>query len=38
VGALAGTEPGAVLVVARPEHDPVPGLRALAGGRRLPGG
>jgi LDH2 family malate/lactate/ureidoglycolate dehydrogenase len=38
VGALAGPEPGAVLVVARPEHDPVPGLRALAGGRRLPGG
>lgn len=38
VGALAGPEPGAVLVVARPEHDPVPGLRALAAGRRLPGG
>jgi LDH2 family malate/lactate/ureidoglycolate dehydrogenase len=37
VGALAGSEPGAVLLVARPEHDPVPGLRALAGGRRLPG-
>lgn len=37
VGALAGPEPGAVLVVAQPEHDPVPGLRALAGERRLPG-
>jgi len=28
---------GAVLVVARPESDPVPGFRALAGGLRLPG-
>jgi (2R)-3-sulfolactate dehydrogenase (NADP+) len=28
---------GAVLVVARPEADPVPALRALAGGTRLPG-
>src|SRR5688572_13538288 len=28
VSALAGPEPGAVLVVARPEHDPVPALRA----------
>jgi LDH2 family malate/lactate/ureidoglycolate dehydrogenase len=28
---------GAVLVVARPEADPVPALRALAGGLRLPG-
>jgi len=37
VGALAGPEPGALLVVARPEHDPVPALRALAGERRLPG-
>jgi LDH2 family malate/lactate/ureidoglycolate dehydrogenase len=37
VGALAGDEPGAVLVVARAEHDPVPGFRALAEGRRLPG-
>jgi LDH2 family malate/lactate/ureidoglycolate dehydrogenase len=37
VGALAGSEPSAVLLVARPEHDPVPGLRALAGDRRLPG-
>lgn len=38
VGALAGPEPGALLVVARPEHDPVPALRALADGKRLPGG
>jgi LDH2 family malate/lactate/ureidoglycolate dehydrogenase len=37
VGTLAGPEPGAVLVVARPEHDPVPAFRELAGGRRLPG-
>jgi len=37
VAALAGPEPGAVLVVARPEHDPVPALRELAEGRRLPG-
>ena len=37
VGALAGPEPGAVLVVARAEHDPVPALRELAAGRRLPG-
>lgn len=37
VGALAGPEPGAVLLVARPEHDPVPALRALADGLRLPG-
>jgi LDH2 family malate/lactate/ureidoglycolate dehydrogenase len=28
---------GAVLLVARPESDPVPGLRALAAGVRLPG-
>ena len=28
---------GAVLLVARPEADPVPGFRALAGGVRLPG-
>ena len=28
---------GAVLIVARPEADPVPALRALAGGVRLPG-
>jgi LDH2 family malate/lactate/ureidoglycolate dehydrogenase len=37
VSALAGEEPGAVLVVARPEFDPVPELRALAAGVRLPG-
>jgi hypothetical protein len=37
VGALAGADPGVVLVVARPEHDPVPAFRALADGRRLPG-
>lgn len=37
VSALAGPEPGAVLVVATPEHDAVPALRALAEGRRLPG-
>ena len=37
VASLAGDEHGAVLVVARPEHDPVPGFRALAGGVRLPG-
>jgi LDH2 family malate/lactate/ureidoglycolate dehydrogenase len=37
VSALAGPEHGAVLVVARPDHDPVPGFRALAAGHRLPG-
>lgn len=37
VSALAGEEHGAVLLVARPEHDPVPGFRELAAGRRLPG-
>ena len=37
VSALAGEEHGAVLVVARPEHDPVPGLRTRAEGVRLPG-
>ena len=37
VEALAGDEQGAVLVVARPEADPVPALRILAGGVRLPG-
>jgi len=37
VDALAGEEHGAVLVVARPEHDPVPALRELATGVRLPG-
>jgi LDH2 family malate/lactate/ureidoglycolate dehydrogenase len=38
VGALAGPDPGALLLVARPAHDPVPALRALADGLRLPGG
>ena len=37
VCALAGDEHGAVLVVAKPEHDPVPAFRELAAGRRLPG-
>jgi LDH2 family malate/lactate/ureidoglycolate dehydrogenase len=37
VEALAGEEPGAVLVVARPELDPVPALRERAKGIRLPG-
>jgi LDH2 family malate/lactate/ureidoglycolate dehydrogenase len=37
VETLAGEERGAVLVVARPEADPVPALRALAEGVRLPG-
>jgi LDH2 family malate/lactate/ureidoglycolate dehydrogenase len=37
VDALAGDGYGAVLLVARPEADPVPALRRLAGGVRLPG-
>jgi LDH2 family malate/lactate/ureidoglycolate dehydrogenase len=37
VGALAGPEHGAVVVVGRPEHDPVPAFRVLAAGLRLPG-
>ncbi len=37
VSALAGEQHGALLVVARPGFDPVPALRALAGGVRLPG-
>jgi hypothetical protein len=38
VDALTGDgEYGAVLLVARPEADPVPELRARAGGVRLPG-
>jgi LDH2 family malate/lactate/ureidoglycolate dehydrogenase len=37
VEALAGPEHGAVLLVARPEHDPVPAFRELASGLRLPG-
>jgi (2R)-3-sulfolactate dehydrogenase (NADP+) len=37
VRALAGEGYGAVLVVAQPEADPVPDLRARAAGARLPG-
>jgi LDH2 family malate/lactate/ureidoglycolate dehydrogenase len=37
VDALAGEGYGAVLLVARPEADPVPALRRLAAGTRLPG-
>ncbi len=37
VGALAGSEPGAVLLIAHPEHDVVPAFRSLAESRRLPG-
>ena len=37
VGALAGEVFGAVLVVARPEFDPVPAFRDRAAGLRLPG-
>jgi L-2-hydroxycarboxylate dehydrogenase (NAD+) len=37
VSALAGPEHGAVVVVARPQHDPVPAFRELAAGLRLPG-
>jgi len=37
VGALAGPEPGAIVLAARPDHDPVPGFRELARGLRLPG-
>jgi LDH2 family malate/lactate/ureidoglycolate dehydrogenase len=37
VDALAGDGYGAVLVVARPEADPVPALRRAAAGVRLPG-
>jgi LDH2 family malate/lactate/ureidoglycolate dehydrogenase len=37
VGALAGPEPGAVVLAARPGHDPVPGFRERAAGLRLPG-
>ena len=37
VAALAGPEHGAVLVVAKPDHDPVPAFRELASGHRLPG-
>ena len=37
VSSLAGPEHGAILVVARPEHDPVPAFRVLAANHRLPG-
>ena len=37
VDALAGDGYGAVLLVARPNADPVPSFRTLAGGVRLPG-
>ena len=37
VGALAGEGHGAVLLVARPEGDPVPALRERADGHQLPG-
>jgi LDH2 family malate/lactate/ureidoglycolate dehydrogenase len=37
VDALAGSGYGAVLIVARPEADPVPELRRIAAGARLPG-
>jgi hypothetical protein len=37
VDALSGEGFGAVLLLARPESDPVPGLRARAAGTRLPG-
>lgn len=37
VDSLAGNGYGAVLLVARPESDPVPELRRLAAGARLPG-
>jgi LDH2 family malate/lactate/ureidoglycolate dehydrogenase len=37
VEALAGEAHGALLLVARPEADPVPALRRLAGDLRLPG-
>ncbi|HWB55682.1 MAG TPA: Ldh family oxidoreductase [Gaiellaceae bacterium] len=37
VGSLAGENHGAVLLVARPEADPVPAFRERAGSARLPG-
>lgn len=37
VDSLTGGGYGAVLIVAQPEADPVPGLRSRAGGVRLPG-
>lgn len=38
VSALAGPAHGALVLVARPGHDPVPDFRSLAAGLRLPGG
>ncbi len=37
VDSLVGEDYGAVLLVARPEADPVPALRERAGDTRLPG-
>jgi len=37
VSALAGPQHSAVVLVARPEHDPMPAFRELAEGLRLPG-
>ena len=37
VGALAGSDHGAIVLAARPDYDPVPTFRDLAGGLRLPG-
>jgi LDH2 family malate/lactate/ureidoglycolate dehydrogenase len=37
VGALAGPEPGAVVLAARPSYDAVPAFRERAAGLRLPG-
>jgi (2R)-3-sulfolactate dehydrogenase (NADP+) len=37
VGALTGPEHGAIVLAARPGHDPVPAFRNLAAGLRLPG-
>jgi LDH2 family malate/lactate/ureidoglycolate dehydrogenase len=37
VEALAGSDPGAFLLIVRPDHDPASALRAIAAGRRLPG-
>jgi LDH2 family malate/lactate/ureidoglycolate dehydrogenase len=37
VSALAGPEHGAIVLAARPGHDPVPAFRELAAGLRLPG-
>jgi LDH2 family malate/lactate/ureidoglycolate dehydrogenase len=37
VSALSGPEHGAIVLAARPGHDPVPAFRELAAGLRLPG-